>query len=400
MADSEPPAHSIGVLVLHVPDRRLLTEFLRGSGYRVVDPAPREAHLDQLGDVSLIIADEGAARLLGEKLLAMKSPSGMVLSLVITMPPRAESGPWLRSGFDDVLRMPITKAELASRTSALLRLREQWDRQQKLLLRITSAYEELERRVLERTAELTVTNEALRGEIVQRRRAEQRLSRLSARLLRLRDEEQRRIGRELHDSTSQNLAALAMNLTLVEKAEDQLDANARRALADSLSLIDQCSREIRTISYLLHPPLLDEIGLPAAIHWYATGFAKRSGVRVRIQVSPQLGRLPADMEHALFRTVQESLTNIYRHAGSPTARIRLWRERGVVMLEVIDKGHGMAEPTDGEWDERAGVGIMGMRERMRELGGELQIRSGSKGTTVAVTLPLPPDAGVSTRPPL
>jgi signal transduction histidine kinase len=209
--------------------------------------------------------------------------------------------------------------------------------------------------------------------------------------LRLQDDERRRIARELHDSTAQNLAALSLNLSTVSEAGDGLPPLARQALTEALDLANQSTREMRTLSYLLHPPLLDEVGVSAALRWYADGFAQRSGIQVDLRIPPELGRLPSDLELTLFRIVQECLTNIHRHSGSSTARIQVAAENGGIVLEVRDQGRGVQpgnagrlSPTNGQ----LGVGIAGMHERVRQLGGTLRIDSSAQGTTVRATLPL------------
>jgi PAS domain S-box-containing protein len=227
-------------------------------------------------------------------------------------------------------------------------------------------------------------------DVTERKRAEKTLRELSGHLLRLRDAERRRIARELHDSTAQSLAALAMNLARVKEAGATLDASATRALTESLELAASCSREIRTLSYLLHPPLLDELGLAAALRWYADGFAQRSGIEVALEVAPELGRLHQEVELALFRVVQESLTNIHRHSGSSRAAIHVLAAASDVVLRVVDEGRGLPVAAGAEAESAlagVGVGIAGMRERIRQLGGRMEIRSGREGTTVEAVLP-------------
>jgi PAS domain S-box-containing protein len=250
------------------------------------------------------------------------------------------------------------------------------------------AHDELEDRVRERTAELAGAVANLRKEISERERAEQGLRELSVRLLQTQDEERRRIARELHDSTGQKLAALAMNLSLIGKSAETLDARARKALAESLALLDLSSRDIRTLSYLLHPPLLDESGLAAAVRWFADGFTQRSGVQVKLEVPPDLQRLPGAIEMALFRIVQEGLTNTHRHSGSSTATIRLMVVQNHVQLEMRDTGKGLPKPPSDGYVVPLGVGITGMRERVKQLGGQMEMESDSAGTKVRVILPL------------
>ncbi len=228
-------------------------------------------------------------------------------------------------------------------------------------------------------------------DITERKRAEESLRQLSGRLLHLQDQERRGIARELHDSTGQSLAALAMNLSRLQEMAFKFDSETQKIVSDSLALAEQCSREVRTLSYLLHPPLLDELGLAAALRWYVDGFRGRSGIRVDLDLPPELGRLTPDIETTLFRIVQESLTNVHRHSESPTARIRILKGPQEVRLEVKDEGRGLSPGPL----ERAGVGIMalgvgiaGMGERVRQLGGWLDIESGKRGTTVRAVLPL------------
>jgi two-component system, NarL family, sensor kinase len=179
-----------------------------------------------------------------------------------------------------------------------------------------------------------------------------------------------------------------MNLSLIGKSAKTLDARGREALAESQALLDQSSSEIRTLSYLLHPPLLDERGLAAAVRWFTDGFSQRSRIQVKLKVPTELPRLPQEVEIALFRIVQEGLTNIHRHSGSSTATIRLTVNQNHVQLEVQDAGKGLPRSrTDGHVDAM-GVGITGMRERVKQLGGQMKIESSPRGTTVSVTLPL------------
>jgi two-component system, chemotaxis family, CheB/CheR fusion protein len=225
----------------------------------------------------------------------------------------------------------------------------------------------------------------------ERKQAEQRTAELSRRLLAVQDDERRRIARELHDGTAQSLSAAAMNLAVVQKQGKKLDPPADRALAESVDLVDQCAREIRTLSYLLHPPLLDEAGLASAVRWYADGFARRSGVGVEVEAPAELGRLPEDVERAMFRVVQECLTNVHRHAHSSKAHIRLARTGESIVLTVQDHGRGIAAELLRALennDARAGMGLVGMRERITQLGGRFDVTSDDGGTAVVATVPL------------
>ena len=234
-------------------------------------------------------------------------------------------------------------------------------------------------------------------DITGRKRAEESLRALTARLLQLQDDERRRIARELHDSAGQILVALDINLSLVQKNEG-LAPNAANAVRESIALVQQLSKELRTTSHLLHPPLLDESGLPSAVRWFVDGFAKRSKIPVDLEIAPDLGRLPRELETTIFRMVQECLTNIHRHSGSPTASIRMACNSNHVSVAVRDRGKGMSADNyrNSFGPITPGVGIQGMRERVRQLGGHLQIHSGSSGTTVRATLPVTNAAAQST----
>jgi signal transduction histidine kinase len=234
----------------------------------------------------------------------------------------------------------------------------------------------LEARVLERTDDLATANQSLRE--------------LSARLLQLQDDERRHIARELHDSVGQMLAALTMNLSAVRLDVDRLTKTAH-ALEDSENLVQEMSTEVRTISHLLHPPLLDEAGLLSALRWYVEGFAVRSNIQVDLDLPDSYKRLPRESETAIFRVVQECLTNIHRHSGSSVATIRLRQRDHHVMVEIEDKGKGIPPEKREQLAAAgpAGVGIRGMRERLRQLGGRLEINSNGSGTVVTVRLPIP-----------
>jgi signal transduction histidine kinase len=240
--------------------------------------------------------------------------------------------------------------------------------------RLQTGQAELETRVQERTIELGTVNKSLRD--------------LSARLLQLQDEERRHIARELHDSVGQLLAGLTMNLSAVRADIDRLSKTAT-ALTDSEALVQEMSKEVRTISHLLHPPLLDEAGLSSAVRWYTEGFAQRSKINVDLDLPADFERLSPELETAIFRIVQECLTNIHRHSGSPIAKIRLLRLDGHMLVEVEDKGKGIPVEKQQEMVSAGapGVGIRGMRERIRQLGGTLEISSNGNGTVIVARLP-------------
>jgi PAS domain S-box-containing protein len=240
--------------------------------------------------------------------------------------------------------------------------------------------------------------EALQKEVAERREAEVRLSAsekslrsLSFHLLRTQDEERRRIGRDLHDSLGQYLAVLKMKLDSAASLVGRKDDEAGEEIAKCVRLAEDSIKEVRTIAYLLYPPMLEEIGLKSAIPWYLDGFSARSGIKATFEVHGEFGRLPRDAELGLFRVLQESLTNVHRHSESPTAHIRLSMRDGVSVLEVKDEGKGiklgLLEQSGKDWMGSLGVGLRGMTERMRQLGGSLELASTEEGTTVTAEVP-------------
>ena len=217
------------------------------------------------------------------------------------------------------------------------------------------------------------------------------LQNLSQRLLKVQDEERRRVARDLHDSTGQTLAALKMGIAVLE---ERLKQNQRTSdvLAEIAALADQAIQEIRTTSYLLHPPLLDEAGFNSAAQWYVDGFGKRSGIKVRLDLATKRERLPITIETALFRVLQESLTNVHRHSGALEVSIRFQYQAETVLLEIRDGGCGI--PMERltrlrEASSETGVGLAGMRERLSEVNGKLEIESDCHGTSLRAIVPLP-----------
>ncbi len=212
---------------------------------------------------------------------------------------------------------------------------------------------------------------------------------LSAKLLRLQDEERRRIARELHDSTAQNLSALEMNISLLEPIIQPVNGRASRIIKETREIVQECSRELRNISYLLHPPLIDEVGLAFAVKWFVDGFAKRTGMAVHLEVDPQFPRLASEIEMPLFRVVQEAMTNVYRHSRADDVWITLRHTENDVSLEIRDNGRGFPDPGVLEvGGTGGGVGLAGMRERLSNLGGTLDVVSSSFGVVVTATLGL------------
>lgn len=243
--------------------------------------------------------------------------------------------------------------------------------------------ETLETEVRARTAGLEQRN-------LEVQKKSDQLRQLSRQLLQIQDDERRHIARELHDSAGQNLALLAINLGQLIKQAKQSAPELAEKLQESHELVLQLSQEIRTMSYLLHPPMLDESGLPTALGWYVGGLTERSGLDVRLNISEDLGRLPRDMELVIFRLVQECLTNVHRHSGGKSAHIRIAREGENIAVEVQDDGRGMSRERLAEIQaQKAGVGIRGMRERVQQYHGEVNIESNRSGTKVTAVLPIP-----------
>jgi len=211
---------------------------------------------------------------------------------------------------------------------------------------------------------------------------------IALRLQSVQDDERKRLARELHDSVGQLLVAIGMNMETVRLQTHKLDPHGVRAFKDNVAMLNQVSREIRTISYLLHPPLLDIAGLASALRWYVDGFSERSQISVNLEIPDDFGRLSSEMEIAIFRIVQECLSNISRHSGGNSAAIRLRMEGDHLLLEVQDNGKGIPLDKQREMIEqgRSGVGLAGMRERLRQLGGALEIKSKDTGTLVSATL--------------
>jgi signal transduction histidine kinase len=301
-----------------------------------------------------------------------------------------------------------TMTELADFTGSVLALlhslrvaQDSQDQAEKAATQLRTTQRDLEKSLeaqyaARRHAELEVTSRKLSEDELQKShnvlesivqaRASQ-LRRLSAKLQILQDEERRRIARELHDSAGQYLSGIQMNLDacLREKTTWVSRVNEARELAE------KCLAEIRTISYLLHPPLLDEMGLVSALSWFTGGFSERSGIRMELKVPRGLGRMPAETETAIFRVAQQALSNIHRHSGSKMARITITSDAEQVMLEVRDEGRGIPEEILAGFHAGTrlpGVGIAGMRERIANMGGKFTVRSGSQGTTLEIALPI------------
>jgi signal transduction histidine kinase len=235
-----------------------------------------------------------------------------------------------------------------------------------------------------RARELEQKNQQIEKQSATVEVSNQRLRELSVRLLHTQDEERRRIARELHDSVGQYLGALGMLVGEIGRSAQNLPAVVHERLSEAAEMVQGCTSEVRTISYLLHPPLLEEMGLASAVRWYIEGFARRSGVQVQLEVPDDLRRLGDDVELVLFRVLQESLTNVHRHSGSKVAAVRIGSDSRQVWLEIRDQGKGIPD----QHSFKPGVGISGMQERIRDLAGVLEFSPEERGTLVKAVIPL------------
>ncbi len=324
----------------------------------------------------LILSDVMMPRLDGIELLrelradpALKEVPIILLSARAGEESRLEG---MQSGADDYLVKPFSAPELIARVEAHVKMHRM--RQQ---AKIT-----LEEQVRARTKELEQRN----AEIAQQSREVQDLS---ARLLQSQDAERRRIARELHDSAGQNLSVLGIKAASIAERLRDAAPELCQEMEELLTLAAQLSQEIRTTSYLLHPPLLDETGVAGALQWYVQGFTARSGIDIQLQIDPNIGRFSAEVELTIFRIVQEALTNIHRHSGSQKGRIRVARSAAEVSIEIQDYGKGMPSGKLAEAQSNApGVGLRGMRERVHQLHGQINLKSDGSGTIVSVVLPV------------
>jgi PAS domain S-box-containing protein len=331
-------------VVLHQPDRRI--EFANSAAYRMFD-VPEGAAVGKLpSDYGVAVVNEA-----GEELAPAENPVDTVFRTHTSVP----------NGLLGIRRSGTDKVLWAFGNAV-----PQFDASGNVIRVITSF-----------------------ADVTEMKNAEQAIHRLSTRLLHLQDEERRRIGRELHDGLAQTVLAINLSLAQIRQSLHSSEHPAVRAIEKARGLTQQMSREIRTLSYLLHPPLLDDLGLVSALREYAQGFSERSGIDTQLYLLSEFDRLPQPVELALFRIVQESLANIQRHSGSATARIHLRQEDSLITLEVLDFGRGINLRSNGSphaGDALLGVGIPGMRERIAQLGGHLEIESSSNGTTVRATI--------------
>ncbi|HVI10655.1 MAG TPA: response regulator [Candidatus Binatia bacterium] len=385
MPETEP------LTILSVDDndaiRYSFTRYLREGGYAVIEAKTGEEALEMARtDPALITLDINLPDMDGYEICRRLKgdPATRDIPILHLSASYVESSDRVRGldgGADGYLAEPVDRLELLATVKALLRMR-----QAQREARLQAAEAEVARQQLQDANGTLETKVRLRTAELERQRAE--VQELSSQLLQAQDDERRRISRELHDSTGQLLAALTMNLARLKSEQAWSNPEADALIDDTAAIVDEMSRQLRTMSYLLHPPLLDEAGLLSAVKWYLSGFSTRSAIDVSLD-SDELGRLPPEWEITLFRLIQESLTNIHRHSGSKTALIRLSRTDASVTLEVVDHGSGFTiARKSGDALPKSGVGIPGMKERVRRLGGTIEISSNSTGTTVKAHLPI------------
>jgi signal transduction histidine kinase len=370
--------------------RYSVVRFLREGGYNVLEARNgREALVLAAQDPDLITLDINLPDMNGfevcRRLKADPATAQIpVLHISASFAKTEDRVRGLEGGADAYLTEPLDREELLATVRALFRLRnaERQSRQyaaeaEKAKEALKRINEELASRVKERTAELEMRNSEIQD--------------LSRRLLRAQDDERRRISRELHDSTGQLLVTLKLNLATL--ASSQNLAQKQVLIQGATAIVDEMTRQVRTMSYLLHPPLLDEAGLAPALKWYVEGFCQRSEIEVQLDMPPDMERLPRDMELTIFRVIQESLTNVHRHSHSRTAEVKLKTDADRVFLEITDQGAGFPPASrSGTKNGRTvlyGLGIRGMKERVQQFGGELIVKSDPSGTSLRALLPKP-----------
>lgn len=334
---------TIGLVITNPADRRLLIDFLQTSGYEVRSGVPSELVLDDWAEVSMVITDEYAARQYRKELLALKyQVGGYFLPMLVTLAKQSESAPWLEAGFDDVLRMPLRKAELAARLRVYLLLREQSEESRRL------------------TQQVVLAQEA----------------------------ERQRISRELHDEIGQALTAVSFNLQAYQQTAS--DPRVTSRLQDSLSIIESTLQQVRDLSLDLHPSILDDLGLVEALQWYIDRQAERAGFTSILVAEPAEMNLPADLKSTCFRITQEALTNILRHAHAKKVRVELHQRETELELLIRDDGGGFNVKEARQRAERgASLGLLGMQERVLLLHGQFHLESvPGMGTEIRARFPL------------
>jgi signal transduction histidine kinase len=296
----------------------------------------------------------------------------------------------------NMLERPIRLPTLVSAVRSAVRARKRQYEVRDLLTQraenervLQEARSDLEKRVLQRTLEITKVNSDLRREVGERIHAEAALRQLSQNVVRLQDEERRTIARELHDSAGQYLSAVTLTLGQLARRLSESNDRNKELVQEALALVSNCIKEVRTMSYLLHPPVLDDFGLVSALRWYVEGFSQRSGIQVKLDLAEEFPRVSPEVETALFRIVQEGLTNVHRHSGGLSACVELKIHARQISTIITDNGHGMPAEVLAEVGKgQGGIGLMGMYERVKKLGGNIHIASDDMGTTIRAELPV------------
>lgn len=290
-----------------------------------------------------------------------------------------------------ILERPVRVPTIISVLRTAKRARNRQRQVQGLLLQekelasnLRIARDQMEQRVKERTLELSLINDDLTSEVKERERAERDLRNLSAKVLSIQDEERRRIARDLHDGVGQTLAGALMAASQARSCPEPLPTRCQSGLQDVEDLLQQAVREVRTVSHLLHPPLLDESGLFSAVQWYADGFAKRSGVKLTLEFDERTDRFGRDVETGIFRIIQEALSNVHRHSGAESVHIKIASRNGRLLLRIQDNGKGIPP----EPQRTTGIGLSSMRERSALLNGSFAVQTNSRGTLILVSVPL------------
>jgi signal transduction histidine kinase len=391
-------------------DGPLLVRCLRRDGVHGVPYDSVETLTHELGEQAqaVIIAEEALVSRGVERLfefLKSQPPWSDITVILLTQSDASDESSQTSSdlvnlfgahGNVNMLERPLRLPTLVSAVRSAVRARKRQYEVRDLLAQraanervLQEARSDLEKRVLQRTLEITKVNSDLRREVGERIHAEAALRQLSQNVVRLQDEERRNIARELHDSAGQYLSAVTLTLGQLARRLSESNDRNKELVQEALELVGNCIKEVRTMSYLLHPPVLDDFGLVSALRWYVEGFSQRSGIQVKLDLEEQFPRVSPEMETALFRVVQEGLTNVHRHSGGLSACVALKIRDRQISTIITDNGHGMpAEVLREVGKGQGGVGLMGMYERVKKLGGNIHIASDERGTTVKAELPL------------
>lgn len=411
MKGRQNPNVTTGQVLLCAPfgkDAEILTEIISSEGLRVSHCASLNELADQLSErTDIILLTEEA--LVSSSLQAIqrtlrKQEPWSDVPIILLASAGAVPSRWTTGFVSElagdanisILERPVRVPTILSVLRSAKRARNRQRQLQQLLLQekesashLRSARDQLEERVKERTSELSRINENLTWEIKERERAERDLRNLSAKVLRIQDEERRRFARDLHDGVGQILTGALIAVSQASSCSEPLPTGCQSGLREVEDLLQQAVREVRTVSHLLHPPLLDESGLFSAVRWYAEGFSKRSGLKLRLELDEQTHRFGQDVETGLFRIIQEALTNVHRHSKAEAVQIKITARKGRLMLSIKDDGKGIpADALATTANGSQGVGLSSMRERSALLGGTFKVETDSSGTLIVVSVPI------------